>query len=116
LLGQHSFLKARLELQTHGLCRELSLSFLFRADIDNYLALEFPNHRFPAAFLTLVQSRTEGNPQFMVDLLRYLRTQNIIAEEDEHWRLTQEISDIEQQLPESVRSMIESKDRPARGK
>lgn len=109
LLGKHPFLKTRLELQTHGLCRELSLRFLTRADIENYLALEFPNHRFPAAFLALIQSKTEGNPLFMVDLLRYLRARNIIVEQQDHWGLTQEIPAIEHQLPESVRSMIDRK-------
>jgi serine/threonine protein kinase/predicted ATPase len=109
LLSKHPFLKVKLELQTHGLCRDLVLKFLSSADIRNYLALEFPGHCLPAQFLTLVHSKTEGNPLFMADLLRYLRNQNVIAEQDGHWTLAQEVPSIERQLPESVRSMIERK-------
>jgi tetratricopeptide (TPR) repeat protein len=45
----------------------------------------------------------------MVDLLRYLRERGVIAQEHGHWTLTQSVVDIQQDLPESVRSMIQRK-------
>jgi Protein kinase domain/AAA ATPase domain len=109
LLSQHPFLHVKLELQGRGVCREILLAFLSRSDIECYLALEFPEHGFPAEFAALIHARTEGNPLFMVDLLRYLRERGVIAQEQGRWALTQSVADIQQGLPESVRSMIQRK-------
>jgi tetratricopeptide (TPR) repeat protein len=109
LLGQHPFLHVKLELQGRGVCREILLAFLSRSDLERYLALEFPEHGFPADFVGLIHTRTEGNPLFMVDLLRYLRERGVIAQEQGRWALTQSVADIQQELPESVRSMIQRK-------
>jgi hypothetical protein len=109
LLSKHPFLRVKLELQGRGACREISVAFLSRSDIERYLALEFPGHEFPAEFAAAVHARTEGNPLFMVDLLRYLRERGMIAEKEGRWALAQSVADIQQGLPESVRSMIERK-------
>src|SRR4029077_3536967 len=91
LLSEHPFLHVKLELQGHGVCREILLAFLSRSDIERYLALEFPEHGFPAEFAVLIHVRTEGNPLFMVDLLRYLRERGVIAQEQGRWALTQSV-------------------------
>jgi tetratricopeptide (TPR) repeat protein len=109
LLGKHPFLHVKLELQGRGACREISVAFLSRSDIERYLALAFPGHEFPPEFAAAVHARTEGNPLFMVDLLRYLRERGMIAQKQGRWTLAQSVADIEKGLPESVRSMIERK-------
>lgn len=109
LLSQHPFLHVKLELQGRGVCRELVLPFLSRPDVERYLALEFPEHDLPAEFSVLIHTRTEGNPLFMVDLLRYLRERGVITQEQGRWALTQLLADVQQELPESVRSMIQRK-------
>jgi predicted ATPase len=78
-------------------------------DIERYLALEFPEHRFPEGLATLIHDKTEGNPLFMVDLLRHLRDRQVLAREQGRWALAQSRPDLERALPESVRSMIERK-------
>jgi tetratricopeptide (TPR) repeat protein len=109
LLSQHPFLHVKLDLQGRGVCREILLGFLNRPDVERYLALEFPEHAFPADFAALIHVRTEGSPLFMVDLLRYLRERGVLAQEQGCWTLTQSVGDIQQELPESVRSMIQRK-------
>jgi tetratricopeptide (TPR) repeat protein len=109
LLNQHPFLRVKMELQGRGLCREILLAFLSRPDLERYLALEFPEHGFSEAFAALVHARTEGNPLFMVDLLRYLRERGVIAQDQGRWTLRQSVGDIRQDLPESVRMMIQLK-------
>ncbi len=109
LLAKHPFLQIRPDLQARGLCRELTLEFLSLAEIETYFALEFPQHRFPAALPQLIQAKTEGNPLFMTDLVRYLRDRGVLAEQAGHWTLVQTLPDIERELPESVRGMIERK-------
>jgi predicted ATPase len=116
LLAKHPFLQIKPDLQARGHCRELLLEFLSEAEIAQYLALEFPQHRFPDEFPKLIHTKTEGSPLFMADLVRYLRDRNVIAVEVSgrdarapRWALAQALPDIERELPESVRGMIERK-------
>jgi serine/threonine protein kinase/predicted ATPase len=109
LLGKHPFLQIKPDLQAHGLCRELQLGFLNEAEIAQYLNLEFPRHAFPPDFAKLIHAKTEGSPLFMADLVRYLRDRNVIAQTSSVWKLEQTLPDIERELPESVRGMIERK-------
>ena len=71
----------KLELQGRGVCREIALPFLSRDDFDRYLALAFAGHQFPGEFAAVLHARTEGNPLFMVDLLRYLRDRGVIVQD-----------------------------------
>jgi len=109
LLNKHPFLAVKLDLQAHGVCRDIALEFLSRKDIERYLALEFPEHRFSPELSAVIHAKTEGSPLFMVDLVRYLRARQVIAQEQGRWTLAQSIPAIERELPESVRSMIERK-------
>ena len=116
LLAKHPFLQIKPDLQTRGLCRELLLEFLNEAEIAEYLALEFPGHSFPDEFPALIHAKTEGNPLFMADVVRYLRDRGVIALQENRqdasaprWMLAEALPDIERELPESVRGMIERK-------
>ena len=77
---QHPFLQIRSDLQVarpaRPSCRSSSSA---REDVERYLAIEFPEHRFPPELAGLVHARTEGNPLFMADLFRYLRDRHVIA-------------------------------------
>src|SRR5438093_1334986 len=79
-----------------------------------------PALRFPAEFPKLIHAKTEGSPLFMADLVRDLRDRQVIALEESRpnaaeaagaprWTLAQTLPDIERELPESVRGMIERK-------
>jgi predicted ATPase len=109
LLAKHPFLQIKPDLQARGALRELQVGFLDAAEIAQYLNLEFPGHRFPAAFPRLIQAKTEGSPLFMADVIRYLKDREVIAQADGAWRLATELPAIEKDLPESVRGMIERK-------
>src|SRR5262249_40935226 len=77
------------------------------ADLDRYLALEFPEHCFPEEFAALVHARTEGSPLFMADLLRYLRDRQVLTQELGRWTFGQSVPDLRRDLPASVRGMIQ---------
>src|SRR5262249_43554002 len=109
MLAQHTFLRLKPELQTRGLCREITLGLLPRAEVDEYLALEFPGHQLPAELPALIYAKTEGNPLFMADLAHYLRDRGVIGDESGRWELAQPLPDLERELPESVRGMIQRK-------
>ncbi len=108
-LSRSPFVDAKLELQGRGLCKEIALEFLGREDIRTYLDLEFPAHAFPEEFAGLIHARTEGSPLFMVDLLRYLKDEGVIAQQDGRWALARSVPEMQRDLPESVRSMIQKK-------
>ncbi len=109
LLGKHPFQQVKLDLQSRGVCREAPLDFLSRAEIERYLELLFPRRHFPADFAQMIHTKTEGNPLFMTDLVRYLRDHQVITEVGGCWELAQTLPDIEREMPESVRSMVERK-------
>jgi predicted ATPase len=108
-LGKHPFGPVKLDLQGRGVCREIGLPFLSRDDFERYLGLAFSGHRFPEQLTAVLHARTEGNPLFMVDLLRYLRDRRVIVQEQGSWALVQEVPDLQRELPESVRGMVQRK-------
>jgi predicted ATPase len=108
-LARHPFLQIKSDLQARGVCREITLDFLTEGEVAEYLALEFPAHRFPSEFAGAIHARTEGSPLFMADLVRYLRDRDAIHKDERGWTLAQTVPDLERELPESVRAMIERK-------
>jgi serine/threonine protein kinase/predicted ATPase len=109
LRGQHPFGPVKLDLQARGVCREIALPYLSRDDIDRYLKMAFVGHQFPEDFTSVLHARTEGNPLFMVDLLRYLRDRGVIVQDRGSWALAQAAPDLQRELPESIRGVIERK-------
>jgi serine/threonine protein kinase/predicted ATPase len=109
LAEQHATSKLISELTVKDRCSEISLSFLTAAEIEQYLALEFPNHNFPREFVHLIDERTEGNPLFMSNLLRELRNREVIKREANTWVLTEAVESLEQELPQNVRNLVEQK-------
>jgi tetratricopeptide (TPR) repeat protein len=108
-LAENRFMRISGELRSRNLFEEIPLRFLDRADVERYLALEFPEHRFPPEFAAFVYDKTEGSPLFMADLVQYLRDSGAIADEDGRPVLAGPVADLPKDLPESVRSMIERK-------
>lgn len=110
LLTRHLFLDLRRSLQARHVCHEILLDMLTLSDVEAYLALEFAGHRFPSALPALIHSKTEGNPLFMADLVRYLANDGTLAKDSGgQWMLHGALAAIGDQLPASVRAMIERK-------
>jgi serine/threonine protein kinase/tetratricopeptide (TPR) repeat protein len=108
-LARSPFVQIMLDFQSRGLRREIALRFFGADEIERYLEAEFPGHNFPQEFPAFIQEKTEGNPLFMVDLIRYLRDREVIHREGDTWTLAESIPDIGPELPESVRGMIRRK-------
>jgi hypothetical protein len=108
-LHNDQFSRVARDLQAHRRCQSIDLSFLSVKDVDAYLALEFTRNNFPAIFSKLIHAKTEGNPFFMVELLRYLSDNRIIFRDDEIWTLTEKLPDIEKDLPQSIVAMVQRK-------
>jgi predicted ATPase/DNA-binding winged helix-turn-helix (wHTH) protein len=111
LLLKHPFVEVRRSLLAHSACREIEVEFLSPSDVERYIALEFLGHCFPHDFAGLIHARTEGNPLFMVDLLRYLRDRKIIVktDKDSSWHLALSLPDLRRDIPGSVGGVIDRK-------
>jgi serine/threonine protein kinase/tetratricopeptide (TPR) repeat protein len=108
LLAEHPFIGVKRELQGRGICEEIALDFLGQDDIAQYLDIEFPGHSFPLELIDFVHARTEGNPLFLSNVLGYLQNEGAIIDQ-EGWQLVRSLSDIEDDIPQSIRSMIARK-------
>jgi len=108
LLSEHSFIGVKQELQGRGICEEIALDFLAKDDIAQYLDIEFPGHLFPSDLIDFVHARTEGNPLFLSNMLSYLQNEGAIIDK-KGWHLARSLSDIEDDIPQSIRSMIARK-------
>ncbi|HZK77796.1 MAG TPA: protein kinase [Gemmatimonadaceae bacterium] len=108
-LAQHPFLALKLDLQTRGIARELPLAFLTENEVRALLALKFPGSAFPAELSRMIHSRTEGNPLFVADVAQYLRTKDVVRESGGVWSVVGSLPDLERELPESMRSMVQRK-------
>ena len=104
---RHPFLPLKLDLQVRGTSREIALSTLDLDAVHAYVNLEFPGNQLPDAFVRLVHRKTEGHPLFMVDLLRDLRRRGAIVPSGDGFVLTAPLLDLERDVPESARSMIQ---------
>ena len=108
-LHNHHFSQVALDLQAHRRCQRIDLGFLSLADVEAYLALEFTQNNFPPFFPKLIHAKTEGNPFFMVELLRYLRDQQAVYDVEGVWTLSEKMPDIERELPQSIIGMVQRK-------
>lgn len=85
----------------------IELGFLQLKDVSTYISRIYPNNSFPLDFIDFVWKRTEGNSLFMVELIKSLEEDQIIAKENTKWSLTKEIRDIEANTPKKVEAVIE---------
>jgi DNA-binding winged helix-turn-helix (wHTH) protein/predicted ATPase len=107
ILGEHPLKGVKRELQAHGLCQELPLSYLTEEAVAQFLAVRFPGHRFPRRLARLMHRRSEGNPLFMVHLADYLADERIIVQSADGWQLRGEVGESDMGIPESIRQLIE---------
>jgi hypothetical protein len=97
-VSRHPFLRLKSDLSAHGALRDVAVAFLTEQDVALYVAAELPDA--PDGLAALVYKKTEGNPLFMADLVRYLRERGVPAD----WAF-----EIQRNIPESLRGMIERK-------
>lgn len=106
LVPGNPFLRTKLRWERTGACEEIALAFLTRVDVDDYLALRFPAHSFPAVLGTVLQERTEGQPLFLTDLVDHLLSTGVVAQQNGHWGLTRGAAEVRLVIPAGTHAMI----------
>jgi DNA-binding winged helix-turn-helix (wHTH) protein/predicted ATPase len=102
-----AFTHAKFDLQARGVCHELALGPLTERDVQRYVAGELQSDRLPRGLVSFLYSSTEGNPLFMVDLLKHLRHERMVVQQAGGWEVSGHLDQIRHDLPESTRSMID---------
>ena len=95
------------ELQARSLCTKLRLELLTAEHIKEYVTQRLAPYSLPVQLVKLIHQRTDGNPLFMVNVVEYLVSQELVVEEHGQWRLREEAKKVEGRIPESLRLMID---------
>ncbi len=60
-------------------------------------------------FAQVIHRRTEGHPLFMADAIRDLLRRDVLCEREGRWTLAASVTEVERELPESIRSLVQRK-------
>lgn len=105
--GQSRPLKKMLLDMKPGDVTTINLKRLKPEDVRTYISQTYRGNSFPIDFIDFIYERTEkGNSLFMVELIKSLEEDKIIAKKDTKWSLTKEIRDIEANTPKKVEDVI----------
>lgn len=105
-IHKHPVKNLKQELQLKRLCTSIPLEFLEQTHIAAYLSEVFPGHDFPEQFIDMVFQQSDGNPLFMVNLLKYLQNTDFLQNIDGQWQLTDELSTLICYIPDDIELMI----------
>ena len=100
------------DLSVHRLCRAIALTPLSEAEVEEYLAVQSPGGCPPDGLSALVHRHSEGNPLFMVAALEHMAKRNLLSRVDGRWQLHRPLAQIEFEVPEDLRHMIEARLEP----
>src|SRR6202140_224121 len=104
--SEHPLKRVKQELQLHQLCNEIALEPLSESDVAEYLGAA--GEDLPAGLAALVHRHSEGNPLFMVAALEHMTQRGFISHENGSWRLNVPLEEIDLEVPENLRQMIET--------
>jgi len=107
IAARHPLEEMKLDLLTRGRCQELSLELLGEAAVADYLRERFPRSSLPSELARVIHQRTEGNSLFMVSLVDDLVARGLLTVRDGRWELRAALEEVEMDVPESLRQMIE---------
>jgi DNA-binding winged helix-turn-helix (wHTH) protein len=95
------------DLVVRRLCRKIGLTRLSEAEVEEYLGAQSSASRPPPGLSALVHRHSEGNPLFMVAALEHMAKRDLLTRADGQWRLQVPLEQIELEVPDDLRHMIE---------
>ncbi len=106
--SDHPLMALRQDLLMHGLCREIPLGPLAKAEVAEYLTAMAPGSDLPDGLADLIHRNSGGNPLFMTAALDHLARRGLVSCDTGTWRIAAPLHEIEVQVPETLRQMIEA--------
>ena len=108
VVPEHPLKKLKQDLLVHHLCQEMTLAPLAKTDVAEYLGAESLGGSLPGGFAELIHRHSDGNPLFMIAILEHMTVHGQISRENGTWRLRVPIEEMDLEVPETLRQMIES--------
>jgi DNA-binding winged helix-turn-helix (wHTH) protein/predicted ATPase len=112
IVKEHPLKDLKQELHIHEHCEELALGYLSATDIEAYLTQRFAvgaTGRSPLHSLArLIYHHTDGTPLFMVNMVDYLISQDVLRQDEGRWTLHTTLEAVEIGVPYSLRQLIET--------
>jgi DNA-binding winged helix-turn-helix (wHTH) protein/tetratricopeptide (TPR) repeat protein len=96
------------DLLMHGLCHEIPLRPLAKAEVAEYLTATASGSALPDGLADLIHRNSGGNPLFMTAALDHLARRGLVSCDTGVWRIAAPLHEIEVQVPETLRQMIET--------
>jgi DNA-binding winged helix-turn-helix (wHTH) protein/tetratricopeptide (TPR) repeat protein len=106
--SDHPLKTLQQDLLMHGLCREIPLRPLTKTDVAEYLTATAPECDLPEGLADLIHRHSGGNPLFMTVALDHLAKRGLVSCESGAWRIAAPLHEIEVQVPETLRQMIQT--------
>jgi predicted ATPase len=91
-------------MDREDLYEELKLQRLPKEVISEFLSLIFSNFDFDDRFKDRIYGDTEGNPLFIIHLIKFLVEENIIRKDNGTWKLTKVLEDLD--IPSKIYNVI----------
>ncbi len=99
------------DLRMRERCRQIALGGLDPAAVERFIAICYPSRQHDAAQMnelaSLIHAHTEGNPLFIVNVLRDLAEQGLPKVTGECWTVADQFNARDLGLPEGIRKLIE---------
>jgi DNA-binding winged helix-turn-helix (wHTH) protein len=102
------FHRVKEDLLVHQLCQEIALEPLTETDVALYMGDGTATGGLPAGLARLVYRHSDGNPLFMVAALEHMAQRGFISHQNEIWNLNVPLQEIDLEVPENLRRMIEA--------
>ncbi len=96
------------DLLVHRLCHEISLTRLNEADVERYLAAEFPSSSIAKSLSGPIHQHSDGNPLFMLAILDRLLQTGVIGRVGDRWALAAPPENLHLEIPETLQQMLET--------
>ena len=90
----HPFSEAMQLMGREDLFQELNLRRLSRESVDRLLTSIFRKSDFSGEFKDKLHKETEGNPLFIIELVKLLVTEDVVKVDRGTWRLTRELEEV----------------------
>ena len=100
----HKLIEMKHELSKEGILTSIELNRLLPDDIFNITQSLFPNSEFDEKFYENIYKETEGNPFFVIETLKLLKSEEMIIQSNGNYFLNDEYSKIS--IPTKVHDII----------
>jgi len=106
--SKHPLILVKQDLAVHQMCHEIALDPLGETEIAEFMGINAAGTGLPAGLPALVHRHSEGNPLFMVAALEHMTQRGFISQENGSWKLGVPIAEIDLEVPENLRAMVEA--------